>query len=79
NIDLEGQFIEYEAHNGVRKKMNFEHLVIACGSESNLAIVPGMDEHAYGLKPSGDALALQTHSLEQLAKAEGCADVNQKR
>lgn len=74
NIDLVGKFVEYEAHNGMRKQMHFDHLVIACGNEANRCLVPGMDEHAFGLKTIGDALALQAHVMEQLEKAEVCDD-----
>ena len=79
NIDLANQSIEYEAHNGERKSMHYDHLVIACGSESNMSIIPGMGEFAFGLKTIGDALALQTHIMEQLEKAEVCEEVTQKR
>jgi NADH dehydrogenase len=72
NIDLNKSLIEYEAHNGQRRSMSYDQLVIACGNESNMALVPGMDEHAFGLKTIGDALALQTHIMELLEKAEVC-------
>ncbi len=79
NINLDKQSIDYEAHNGERKQMPYDQLVIACGSESNMGIIPGMDEHAFGLKTIGDALALQTHIMEQLERAEVCEDIAQKR
>lgn len=79
SIDLENQLVEYEAHNGRRKQMSYDQLVIACGSESNLGLIPGMDEHAFALKTIGDALALQAHIMEQLEKAEVCDDLVYKR
>ncbi|MGH9551656.1 MAG: NAD(P)/FAD-dependent oxidoreductase, partial [Terriglobales bacterium] len=79
NIDLGQNLIEYEAHNGVRRPMGFDHLVIACGNAANLAVVPGMDEHAFGFKTIGDALALQSHIMEQLEKAEVCDDPERQR
>lgn len=74
SIDLENQFVEYEAYNGERRQMHYDQLVIACGNDANLAIIPGMDEHAFGMKTIGDALALQSHIMEQLEKAEVCDD-----
>ncbi len=79
NIDLDKKFIDYESHNGLRRQMPFDHLVIACGNEANMALVPGMDEHAFGLKTIGDAIALQAHIMEQMEKAEVCDDDACKR
>ncbi len=79
NIELDNNYIEYEAYNGKRKTMIFDHLVIACGSVANLGLVAGMDEYALGLKTISDALAIQTHIMEQLEKAEVCDVIEHKR
>lgn len=79
NIDLDNSLVEYEAHDGKRRQMNYDQVVIACGNAPNLALVPGMDEHAFGLKTIGDALALQAHIMQQLEKAEVCDDLDRKR
>ncbi len=74
NIDLVDKFIEYESYDMNRRRMDYDHLVIACGNTSNLAIVPGMDEHSFPLKSVGDALRLQSHIIDQMEKAEVCED-----
>ncbi len=74
NIDLENNFIEYEACDSTRQKMHYDHLVIACGNRANFGIVPGMDEHAFPLKNVGDALRLQAHVIDMMEKAEVCDD-----
>ena len=79
NIDLDNSLVEYEAHDGKRRQMKYDQVVIACGNSPNLALVPGMDEHAFGLKTIGDALALQAHIMQQLEKAEVCDDLDRKR
>ncbi|MCI0352086.1 MAG: FAD-dependent oxidoreductase, partial [Acidobacteriales bacterium] len=79
NLDLDNNIIEYEAHDGNRRQMNYDQLVIACGNTVNLGIIPGMDEHAFALKSIGDALALQAHVMEQLEKAEVCDDLEKRR
>jgi NADH:ubiquinone reductase (H+-translocating) len=79
NIDIDNNYVEYEAYDEKRQKMAFDHLVIACGSTANLGLIHGMDEYAFGLKTMGDALAIQTHVMEQLEKAEVCDDVERKR
>ncbi|CAN5410149.1 hypothetical protein BH11CYA1_BH11CYA1_36720 [soil metagenome] len=79
NIDLDNSLVEYEAHDGKRRQMKYDQVVIACGNAPKLALVPGMDEHAFGLKTIGDALALQAHIMQQLEKAEVCDDLDRKR
>lgn len=74
NLDLAGSLIEYEAHDCTRKTMHYDQLVIACGNDANLAMIPGMEDHAFPLKKIGDALALQSHIMEQMEKAEVCDD-----
>lgn len=79
NVDLEGKQVEYEAYDGQRRKMRYDHVVIACGSVVNLGIIPGMDDHAFALKTVGDALALQGHIMDQMEKAEVCDDTERRR
>ena len=74
NLDLAGSMIEYEAHDGTHKTMHYDQLVIACGNDANLAMIPGMEDHAFPLKKVGDALALKSHIMEQMEKAEVCDD-----
>lgn len=78
-LDIHNRVVEFEAHDGRRRQLEYNHLVIACGSAVNLGLVPGMDEQAFALKTVGDALALQAHVMEQLEKAEVCDDRDQKR
>ena len=74
NLDLPGSQLEYESHDGSRRIMRFDQLVIACGNDTNLSMIPGMEDHAFPLKKVGDALALQSHIMEQMEKAEVCED-----
>jgi NADH:ubiquinone reductase (H+-translocating) len=78
-LELSANCLEYEAHDGRRQRMRYDHLVIACGNTVNLGLVPGMDEHAFGLKTVGDALALQAHVMQMMEKAEVCDDPARKR
>ena len=79
NIDMEHSFVEYEAYDGKRAPMTYDHLVIACGNNVNLALIPGMDEHAFPLKTIADAYALQSQVMEQMEKAEVCEDPAARR
>jgi len=41
-IDLLSSEIEFDDGIGVLKRMHYDHVVIACGAESNLSLIPGM-------------------------------------
>lgn len=78
-IDLESSEISYESFDKGTKKLKYDQLVIACGNTSNLAIIPGMADHAFPMKTVGDALALQLHIINQMERAEICADSELKK
>src|SRR5205807_6978390 len=42
DIALARREVEYEADGGGPSRMRYDHLVIACGSVTNLNVVPGM-------------------------------------
>src|SRR5262245_53197603 len=76
-IDLNGRRIDYEALDGRRGSIGYDHLVIACGRSVNLGSVPGMADHAFALKTVGDAMAIRAHVIQQLeiaACSERAAD-----
>src|SRR5437667_114533 len=79
SIDLAKNEIAYESDEGQLSRMTYGHLVIACGNVTNLNVVPGMADHAFALKTVGDAAALRSHIMEQMEKAEVCADADRRR
>jgi NADH dehydrogenase len=78
-IDLHSSQIEFDDGNGVLAQLPYDHVVIACGAESNLGIIPGMTEHAFGFKVMKDALALRQQIVRQMERAEASNDPEQKR
>ena len=79
NIDLANNQIQYESDDGAERFLPYDQLVIASGNTSNLAVIPGMADHAFPLKTVGDALALQSHVIDQMEKAEVCDNLERKR
>jgi NADH dehydrogenase len=69
-LDLERNALTYEGHDGAPRQMRYDHLVIACGNVVNLNLLPGMGSHALPLKTVGDAIALRSHVMRQLEKAD---------
>ena len=69
-IDLKNNYVEFTGDRGRKGMMYYDHLVIACGSDVNLGLIPGMADHAFPLKTVGDATALRFHVLQQMENAE---------
>jgi len=78
-VDLANSEIEFDAGSGVLGRMTYDHVVIACGAESNLSIIPGMTEHAFGFKVIRDAVDLRQHLVRQMEQAEATTDPEQRR
>lgn len=78
-IDLEESCVEYEGYDGQLSKLNYDHLVVACGGVVNLGMMPGMADHSFPMKTIGDAVTLRAHIMQQLEKAEVCNDPVKKR
>lgn len=66
--------VEFRGAGGRVSRLTYDHLVLACGNVPNLSVVPGMADHAFPLKNIGDAVALRSHVMEQLERAETCED-----
>ncbi|MBL8448174.1 MAG: NAD(P)/FAD-dependent oxidoreductase [Zoogloeaceae bacterium] len=62
-----------------RREIPYEHLVFAFGTRANLALVPGMEEHALPLKLIGDALFIRNRVLQRVARIELEADPEIRR
>jgi NADH dehydrogenase len=78
-VDLKNSQIEFDDGSGVLSRMPYDHVVIACGSESNLNIVPGMTEHAFGFKVMRDAVDLRQHVVHQMENADAATDAERRR
>ncbi len=78
-ILLESSQIEYDDGTGSLVSMKYDHLVVACGAESNLAIIPGMSDHAFAFKVMRDALELRQHVVQQMELAEATSDPERRR
>jgi NADH dehydrogenase len=67
DIDLEKRELHYLGEgNGV---IPYDHLVLACGVNANLRLVPGLARYALPLKTLGDALFIRNRILSRLEQA----------
>jgi NADH dehydrogenase len=78
-IDLASSEIEFADGNGAVNRLQFDHVVIACGAESNLGIIPGMTEQAFAFKVMRDAIDLRQHVVHQMENAEAATDAERRR
>ncbi len=76
-IDIAAREVRYLGEgSGV---IPFDQLVIACGVDANLALVPGMADYALPLKTLGDALFLRNRVISRLEQASMQPDPEARR
>src|SRR5215813_5792758 len=78
-IDLRSSEIEFDDGTGALSRLHYDHVVIACGAESNLGIIPGMTDHAFGFKVMRDAIELRQHIVHQMEHAEAATDPDRRQ
>lgn len=61
------------------QRITCEHLVFAFGTRANLALVPGLAEHALPLKLVGDAMHIRNRVLQRVARIELESDPAERR
>ena len=85
--NAEINFIDLEKKNvgivqGFRKRQHYiayDHLVIALGQESNLKIVPGLENNAFTIKNLKDAYNIRNHIIQCLELADVTKDKKLKK
>jgi NADH dehydrogenase len=78
-VDLRTCEVEFDDGGGKLVRLGYDHVMIACGAESNLGIIPGMSEHAFAFKVMRDAIDLRQHIVRQMENAEACSDSELRR
>ncbi|MEE4023931.1 NAD(P)/FAD-dependent oxidoreductase [Gordonia sp. PKS22-38] len=68
-VDLDGRTLEVRNREGVAETVEWDRLVLTPGSVTRLFDIPGLTEHARGLKTTTEALYLRDQLLEQLELA----------
>jgi NADH:ubiquinone reductase (H+-translocating) len=68
-VDLKKNEVEYTRPDGQRATLSYAHLVLACGSDINLDVIPGMAAHAYTLRTVGDGFTLGNEVIARFEQA----------
>ena len=64
---------------GEQRTLGYDQLIVALGSISRALPIPGLREHAVGLKTLSDAIALRNQILQTLERAESVDDEATRR
>lgn len=73
------RIVEVETVGGERKSLRYDQLIVALGSVSRTLPIPGLAEHAVGLKSLPEAIALRNRVLRNLELAEATEDPVERR
>jgi NADH:ubiquinone reductase (H+-translocating) len=63
----------------LRRELPYDHLVLALGSETNYSTIPGVAEHALGIKSLGDAVMIRAAVLATLEDASVESDAERRK
>ncbi|MFZ1933749.1 MAG: NAD(P)/FAD-dependent oxidoreductase [Thermoguttaceae bacterium] len=77
SIDLERRVVHLGAA-GVSSELAYDQLVLALGTRTNRAMIPG-SEHAFTFKTLADALLLRNYVIERFERADVETDPQRKR
>lgn len=77
--DTEAKTLLVESVSGEQKRLQYDQLVVSLGSVSRTLPVPGLADHAFGLKSLPEAIALRNRVLRSLELAESTDDPVERR
>jgi len=64
-IDLgRRRLVARHSRSSIRQEVQYDRLILAVGASPNVAIVPGVAEHALTFKAAGDAVRIRNHVID---------------
>ena len=79
-IDPVGRRVDVSRRqSGIRHSVEYDALVVALGSVTDFAAVPGMADHALGVRGLGDAFYLRNRALSMLEEAANEPDPDRQK
>ena len=79
SVDLEQRVVSYDGGEGTPGRLSYDRLLLAPGSVTRLLDIPGLAQHAIGLKTVAQALYLRDHVLGQIEAASVLTDPARRR
>jgi NADH dehydrogenase len=68
-IDSKSHTVRYSVSETVTAEIAYTHLVLACGSETNLDTIPGLSAHSFPMKTAIEAIILGNEVITRFEKA----------
>jgi NADH:ubiquinone reductase (H+-translocating) len=69
-IDLEARIVTVLGGDGDLHRLQYDTLILALGGETSTFDIPGLEEHAVGMKTLADAFSLRNRIIEMLERAD---------
>jgi NADH dehydrogenase len=69
-IDLDGKVVTVLGGDGDLHRLHYDTLVLALGGVTHTFGIPGIDQHAVGMKTLADAFSLRNRMIEVLERAD---------
>ncbi len=79
SVDFDKRLVRYTSANGGPGEVTYDRLLLAPGSVTRLLDIPGLADHAIGLKTITEALYLRDHVLLRLETANNLTDPAARR
>ncbi|MGI8713159.1 MAG: NAD(P)/FAD-dependent oxidoreductase [Solirubrobacteraceae bacterium] len=79
SVDLEANTVSYTDIEGETGHLTYDRVLLAPGSVTRLLDIPGLADHAIGLKTIIEALYLRDHLLRRLESASVLTDPRRRR
>ncbi len=77
--DPEARRVHVEPVDGTPVELAYDQLVVALGAASRVLPIPGLEEHAIGLKTLAEAIAIRNRLIQTLEAAEAQHDDAERR
>jgi NADH dehydrogenase len=79
DIELQTRLVRYSGAGGESASLTYDHLVLACGSEVNMNLMPGLAAYAYPIKALGDAFEISNDLISRFEEAAVETDSAKRR
>ena len=77
-IDHPGRAVTYRDPDGRDRRLEYDHLLITCGSVNKLLPIPGVAMHAHGFRNLAEAVYLRDHLVRQVELADSTDDEDER-
>jgi NADH:ubiquinone reductase (H+-translocating) len=78
SVDVDRRVVHAVAAEGSAYDLPYDHLVVALGATTNMALIPGSTS-AFTFKTMADALVLRNHLIERFERADATSDPELRR